>query len=510
MVQDDENGGAPPPGEFSTIQSKGTTPTEQELAYLARRTFLSLWSYPNLWRDQRVNGSVTGAGKELCDLLVVFENHVVIFSDKAIEFQVSTDIKVAWERWYSRAVTKSIAQIRGAERWIRQFPERIFLDSKCTKRFPLSLLTDKTTQIHRIVVARGAGDACQKYFGEGSGSLMISSGLSEEIPFCIGLESSSEFVHILDDASLQTLMSALDTVKDFVDYLVRKEKFISSGKLLSAGGEEDLVAYYLTRTNSAGEHDFVLPIDADLVVIPPGEWDAFQDDEQRKRQLEADKVSYTWDRLIESFSFHVLNDSQYFANARGVAPIEPALRLMARESRVRRRLLSESITGLVKRTLIRDRTHEARVVAPSYKGDPFYVFLALRKRPEEDYDEYRKARRARLFGYVQSLKAVYPHAEDIVGIGLGRETPEGGSEDLIHIDTRAWTQEDRERARTIQKQTGFLNSPREFRGRVSEYPEETKPLSQVEAKKGRNRNAPCPCGSGLKLKRCHGRSPGQL
>ena len=47
----------------------GTTDSERYLTALARRSFLSLWSYPNLYRDD--------GGKEICDLLVVFENDIM-------------------------------------------------------------------------------------------------------------------------------------------------------------------------------------------------------------------------------------------------------------------------------------------------------------------------------------------------------------------------------------------------------------------------------------------------
>ena len=34
------------------FKSTGTTPSEQYLAHLCQQTFLSLWSYPNIFRDQ--------------------------------------------------------------------------------------------------------------------------------------------------------------------------------------------------------------------------------------------------------------------------------------------------------------------------------------------------------------------------------------------------------------------------------------------------------------------------
>jgi hypothetical protein len=72
-------------------KSSGTTPTEEYLAKICEKTFLSLWSYPNLYKPEgRKNGK--GVGTEICDLLVVFGNHVIIFSDKGASFNTNIDI----------------------------------------------------------------------------------------------------------------------------------------------------------------------------------------------------------------------------------------------------------------------------------------------------------------------------------------------------------------------------------------------------------------------------------
>ena len=60
-------------------RADGITDSERYLKKLCERTFLSLWSYPNVYRDQ--GGAAKGDGKEVCDLLVVFENHIIMFSD---------------------------------------------------------------------------------------------------------------------------------------------------------------------------------------------------------------------------------------------------------------------------------------------------------------------------------------------------------------------------------------------------------------------------------------------
>jgi hypothetical protein len=80
-------------------RSEGVTPSEKYLKKLCDRSLLSLWSYPGIFRDQgRPSGK--GDGKEVADVLVVFENNVIIFSDKHIHFEKTEKIEVAWGRWF--------------------------------------------------------------------------------------------------------------------------------------------------------------------------------------------------------------------------------------------------------------------------------------------------------------------------------------------------------------------------------------------------------------------------
>ena len=149
---------APP----AVTSSQGVTAAERYLAKLCKRSFLSMWSYTGVFRDQKAAAGGKGDGKELCDLLVVFENHIIIFSDKDCRFDDAGDLQVAWARWFKKAIQNSARQVWGAERWIRQFPNRLFLDRRCTVPFPISLPDPGKTIVHRIVVAHDASRACRE------------------------------------------------------------------------------------------------------------------------------------------------------------------------------------------------------------------------------------------------------------------------------------------------------------------------------------------------------------
>lgn len=163
------------PERQTITRSEGVTPSERYLKTLCDRTFLSLWSYSGAFRDQGEGRALgKGDGKEVSDLLVVFENHVIIFSDKHIRFDNTDSIEVSWGRWFKKAVLKSAQQVWGAERWIRQFPNRLFLDKRCSIPFPIILPDPANTIFHRIVVAHDASRVCREHMG-GSGSLMLES-----------------------------------------------------------------------------------------------------------------------------------------------------------------------------------------------------------------------------------------------------------------------------------------------------------------------------------------------
>ncbi len=96
-------------GPRSLTRQDGVTRAERYLQRLCERSFLRLWSYPGVFRDQGLGKSKEG--KEICDLLVVFDNHVIIFSDKACLFPDTGDIAIDWQRWFRRAVLKAAMQV---------------------------------------------------------------------------------------------------------------------------------------------------------------------------------------------------------------------------------------------------------------------------------------------------------------------------------------------------------------------------------------------------------------
>jgi hypothetical protein len=494
------------PGAAVVLPAEGVTDAERYLAKLCKRSFLSIWSYPGVYRDQgRVGGK--GDGKEVCDLLVVFENHIIIFSDKDCRFGDGVNLQVEWARWFKKAVQGSARQVWGAERWIKRFPDCLFLDRKCTVPFPIDLPDPAKAIVHRIVVAHDASSACREKFG-GSGSMMLDNSLVGDIhlshaPFVIGqVDPDRGYVHVFDDTTLDIVMNTLDTITDFTSYLTKKERFLTGKRFVHAAGEEELLAAYLANLNDSREHDFIFDGDYDLLSFQEGLWDSFVGSPERHAQIESDRISYSWDALIEKFSFHAMNGTQYFNTGQPLREQEIIFRFLAREPRTRRRLLAASLHEVLERSIDSTEPWEARVMETPDAGFPHYVFLFVRRKPGETDEEYRNIRANLLLNYCRVAKLRFPRATDVVGIASEAGLPPQRSEDLVCVDVSRWSPKDVAEAKEIQKEFGLLRKVSIVGTREYEYPVNSRGRRRVPS---RSRNSPCPCGSGKRYKRCHGK-----
>jgi hypothetical protein len=294
-------------------------------------------------------------------------------------------------------------------------------------------------------------------------------------------------------------MKILDTISDFVAYLTKKERLLTSGVRVIAAGEEELLAQYVGKLNSDGEHDFVFPREVDAVVIGEGEWAEFLDSEERNAQIEADRISYAWDSLLETFLGHLMSGTQYETDYTSIAEQEKSFRWLARENRTRRRLLAKSIRGLLDKTPPDYRA--SRVVKPSRDGDPYYVFLLLPRYPSIEEKDYRAIRSRLLREYCMVVKFHYRDAQHIIGIATEPlDRIDYRSEDFVHLDATEWNEELNEQARAIKEELGIFVNVETFVGREEEYPVEVPRTETAQV----SRNSPCTCGSGKRYKRCHG------
>lgn len=467
-----------------SIKSAGETPSERYVAKLCDRTFLRLWSYPNLYREPE---------KELCDILAVFGSNFVVFSDKSCKFDSTKPLELAWERWHRKSILASASQALGARRWLLKHYDKIFFDRKCTKNFPLIADPPKASQIHLVVVAQNIADACQKHCN-GRTSLSISATNAPSLPFSINqFRFDGIQVHVFDEISLELVLTELDTAIDFVTYLQKREELLSSERFRHANSEEDLLALYLTHCED-GKHSFGL---APQVNIRDTIWLNYRTSIAYARKKSEDRWSYHWDKLIDL----ILEDtkiikrgtpqpSSLLVNETKLSPLhgtELALRVLASESRFARRYLAKALLEFLESS--RGTNRRARVVSSIEQQSVMYVFMTFRQRSGQAYEDYCQERAIYLRDYCLSARSQFQDKTRWIGLVSEPAGSAGSSLGLLLFDQPAMDADLLETSKQMRKAMGVLENTDKTRRIEDEYPDGTARIqySADDLRKARNR-----------------------
>jgi uncharacterized protein YchJ len=480
------------------IKSQGLTPTENLLSELADKTFLKLWCYANPFKSD---------GKELCDLIAVFENHIFCFFDReSRKFDsAETDVILSWDRWKREVVDKQIKTANGARRYLSRPENPIYLDAACRAPFPLKPPSIGRV-VHKIVVAHGASEACKAFSDDNVyGSLGIAYGRGPSQspwPFRVDMDKE-EPVHLFDSHNLGIILGELDTITDFSAFLAAKETAIAKFDLLMYCGEEDLLAHYLMNYDKQRRTHFIGPKDDETinaVMIGEGEWKGFVESELYARRKQADAPSYLWDENIQRTCQNAL-DGTLLGHPRFEG--DNAIHEMAKEPRFMRRALSQRMIDAV-REFPTNISGIARKLTcmPSYQKDKVYVFLQL-KNPNLDHfaSKWRPRRQAVLEIACGAAKLKFPHLQKIVGVAI--DSPKFSkewAEDFVLLDARKWTEENQKYYRKLNNICKFFETPylKQQQGQGVEFPR----TDMASRRHTIGRNDKCPCGSGMKFKKC--------
>ena len=452
-------------GVFDVSGAEGVTASERVLMRLCRKSFLSLWSYANLHTDEGMRDG-KGSTKEFVDVLAMFGDDIILFSDKHVTFNEHKTIDVAWRRWYEHAVEASAKQLYGALNWLRRYPDRLFLDAQCKRRLPLILPPPERVRYHLVAVTRGTLEACSRQFPGSIGTLQIKTDIEGNVhwqtPFTIGIvHRGKPFVHVLDEFSLEVVLGELDTATDFVTYLRVREDFLSDpATTVFAAGEEQLVAAYLV--NGEGEKHSFIPrqegAKPDLVWFDESHYSGLKSRNEYQGKKRADQKSHFWDEMIERFI--KLGDPKTIHPEfqQDNSETEQALRLMASEGRFRRRVLVESFEGCVLAAQQTPGKRRARIVTSEQRPGLVYIFLIVPKTTEKTYEEYQQHRVALLNAYCRCAKLRFPEGNTFVGIGFDHPVKDyqGGSEVLCVYTCEELTEEDRSEAERYREELGIL------------------------------------------------------
>ncbi|HEM8612764.1 MULTISPECIES: YecA/YgfB family protein [Citrobacter] len=481
-------------------KGQGINKTEKRLIELANNAFIGLWSYPNVYSDEGY--SKNKSGKEVCDLLVVFENNVIIFSDKDIKFHEGIDISVAWKRWFKRSVTESATQLYGAEKFLKETKGRLFLDKECKHPFPIEI--EKNMRFFLVAVTSNSTAPASKYYGriaEGSSGTFMNIFLSDvketlELPFSVGdINPNKTFVHVLDEVSLQLLLTELDTISDFVAYLKEKERVIRSGYLGLSPGEDDTLGAYLSGHGEIVDEKIVP--DNTFVQIAEHEWEGLKKSSKYNYYKALKKGSVFWDETIQRFSDSILNATVGLGMENDFLSHEETVRQLASESRRSRYYLSHAFLDKFKQVPTNRRS--SRIVQSIDEEGKFYIFLFFPKDEFLSYEKYRMERFSCIQMYALAAKYKYNEIKKLIIIATESKDSDGRSEDVVYCKfDKPLTKEERVLAKIAMKDynvlTDFIPKP------IDSF--QISPIVNNEKKIGRN--DPCYCGSGKKFKKCHG------
>lgn len=380
------------------------TRTEELVFKLCNKTFLSLWSFPNPIGKKR---------KELCDVLVVCEPDIIIFSIKEINIKESGDFQTDVDRWLTRAIDASVNQIYGAERFLES-AERFTL-SNFSEEIELPIVSKR--KIHRVAVSFGRGNKFPLKYGDlGKG-----------------------FVHVFDERSVQIILNELDTIKDFLDYLNAKEELIKSSRTPLIFGEEDMLAYYLSN-------GFSFPSEGDLLIFEDDLYKGLRNNKDYLKILSDLRESYIWDNLIEK----LVEDFKAGVLINNVSrkDMEQTIRQMAREDRNTRKLLGEQFLDFI--GVYDVPKAAARVIHSADNNDVVYLFV-LGEFDKRD----QRAKELQLRSFV--VRALF-QCKTIVGLATERYNPKGYSLDFSYSSYFEFTDEDRKNAYAISDDLNYFKN----------------------------------------------------
>jgi len=361
---------------------------------LALKTFITDWCYLN---------PRLPSGKELCDLLVVFDEIAIIWQIK--------DLKLNKHGKYKKTeVKKNLRQLSGARRQLFGLKTPIELENP--RRVKEQFDPKGIKESYLISVLLGEGE--------------------ESFSFIEYIKDYA--VHVFNRDFTQIILNELNTISDFVNYLKAKEDLVDTRKqIILMGGEQELLAFYLMNSRSFARLD-----GATMILIDEGSWENLQNNEQYKAKKEQDKISYGWDSMINRAH-------------EGSSEYEIIARELARPNRFERRYLSKVYFHAAMRA-DNDSKHDLfRRMLPT--DGITYCFLF------QDDPEPREHRKAMLQAICLIARGMHRQNRKVLGIATEKKIRPECSYDFCLLDIPKWTEKHQKNMEKLQQETGIFSNP---------------------------------------------------
>jgi len=376
------------------------TASEKYVSDLCEKSFLPFWSFPN---------PIGKKNKELCDVLVICENTIIIISVKDITVSEHTDKSIKYERWVKKAISDSVDQIYGAERFLNNVDEVVLKDKKTKIKLPKK----ESRVIFRIAIAFGSDD---------------------DFPLLTG-DFGKGYVNVFDERSTFVILTELDTITDFTAYLTAKEKFVSD-KTILIPYEIDFLALYIQT-----ELDINCPPNG--VISGSGLWEGYEESSEYHKWREDIKVSYIWDFMIQELhNIHISSDT---SDERRYE-LEEAIRTINLEPRINRIVLGEFLDSAIKNKV------NARMLQPLKDSNHAYVFMPLTDKNWQEKEGELELR---------CMVARYenPTAQKIIGISIGSNSNGDSCFDICVLVIPDLDDQFIKEVNLIKEELGYFKNP---------------------------------------------------
>ena len=271
-------------------------------------------------------------------------------------------------------------------------------------------------------------------------------GQGEEV-FSFIEEVKNHKIHIFDEEFTKIILKELDTITDFIEYLIKKEALISPGKsFFIIGGEKELLSSYLFNNRS-----FDIFNDADNVVIEEGSWDYLQDRPEYIAKKQEDKISYFWDHMVNR------------AHESGNKEYELVAKELARPNRVNRRFLSKVFLNAWHKANEGEDNLAYRHILISDKLTYCFLF-------QDDHTPTRELRKKYLETICFIARGKYIKNKKVIGIATERKIEPTCSYDFYLLYLPEWSDECQKTSEEIQNKFGIFLNPSVQYIREEEYP----------------------------------------
>lgn len=393
------------------FQSKGGK-AESILNELACTTFLTDWCYlkPEL-----------PDGKELCDLLIVFDDIAIIWQLKGVKLKNGqireSDFK------------KNIRQISGAYRQ----------------------LFELKTEIDLLNPRRGK----EKFDPSKIKSIYLISAFFGDSPFHLrSINVKGQFVHTFTRKFTEIILNELDTISDFTKYLKDVEGFHKKSKsIIVGGGEEELLGYYIKHNRNFDE---ILKHPVNGLYVEKGNWEDLIGRKEYEAKQRENRISYCWDYLIDIC--HTGDSPEY----------ELIAREMASHNRFERRILAHAfMEAYEKADSIKEKGSWGWRRAVTSNGIT-YCFLFRGYSGDKNQRELRK----KLLGaFCFIARGQFIKNTKVVGIATDRHIRPDIAFDYCYINKPEWTKEDQTLMELNMKDTGIFTKMNATHKEFVEFPD---------------------------------------